>query len=134
MKYKQHFLEVIKFGFVGILNTLISLAVIYILMNLVGLDYRVSNISGYVAGLINSFFWNRNWTFKDKEGNPAKQAVNFIIVFLISYGIQFLALILLVDHFHIHENWAQPGAMIVYTGINYLLNKFITFRKNKTIA
>ena len=47
-------LQFIKFISVGILNTLVSLIVIYICMK-VGVNYKLSNLIGYIAGVINSF-------------------------------------------------------------------------------
>jgi putative flippase GtrA len=99
-------------------------------MHVVHLDYRISNVCGYIAGLINSFFWNRYWTFK--SGGPvAVEGFLFLAVFGVCYGLQFLALLLLVEKLHVSENLSQPLALVVYTGFNFLLNKLITFRKRK---
>jgi putative flippase GtrA len=130
---KKSLTQLIKFALVGVMNTLISLGIIYLLMNLFHMDYRVSNVIGYLAGLINSFIWNRNWTFKS-QGHPVKEITLFILVFGISYGLQFLFLNFLVQIIELNPNLAQPTAMIVYTLINFILNKTITFQnKEKTV-
>jgi putative flippase GtrA len=121
-------IQLIKFGLVGIMNTLITLAVIYVLMNLFGFDYRLSNLIGYILGLINSFIWNRNWTFKS-QGHPLKEIFLFIMAFALCYGIQYLFLLFLVEKLVIDPNIAQPASMIVYTITNFIINKTITFKQ-----
>lgn len=56
--------QFIRFGIVGIINTLITLIVIYFLQEILHVKYTISNFIGYIAGVVNSFFWNKLWVFK----------------------------------------------------------------------
>ncbi|MDR3142710.1 MAG: GtrA family protein, partial [Tannerellaceae bacterium] len=56
--------QVIKYGIVGISNTIVTAAVIWVMMKLSGCPAVLSNITGYIAGLLNSFILNKQWTFK----------------------------------------------------------------------
>ena len=85
---------------------------------------------GYTFGFINSFIWNKFWTFKSKNFQT-KEAVLFIFVFLISYAIQFILLLFLKEVIHIKVELAQILAMIFYTIINFLGNKYLTFKKKE---
>ncbi|GIX41674.1 MAG: polysaccharide biosynthesis protein GtrA [Leptospiraceae bacterium] len=119
--------QFVKFGIVGIINTIITLSIIFILSNYYDVHYIISNAIGYIAGFINSFIMNKFWTFKSK-GNVFKESIWFIIVFLISYGIQLIVLYYLHGILNYNENLSQILSMIVYTVVNFLLNKFLTFR------
>lgn len=61
--------QFIRFGIVGIINTLITLIVIYFLQEILHVKYTISNFIGYIAGVVNSFFWNKLWVFKKLNSN-----------------------------------------------------------------
>ena len=124
------FIQLIKFGIVGCINTGVSLAVFYTLYNWININEYISNLIAYIIGLINSFFWNKLWVFQKNGGRIIHEAIYFFVIFVFCYGIQFLCFRGLVEYAKIDANWAQIPAMIVYTIFNYILNKFITF-KNK---
>lgn len=119
--------QLIRFGIVGVINTIITISIIFILSNIYNVYYIISNGVGYIAGFINSFLMNKFWTFQSK-GNVLKESYWFIIVFFISYGIQLLILYYLHESLKINENLSQILSMIFYTLVNFILNKFLTFR------
>ena len=122
------FIQLIKFAIVGCINTGLSLAIFYILYNWIDINEYISNLIAYIAGLINSFFWNKLWVFRKNGGNIIREANYFFLIFVLCYGIQFVCFRTLVEYCKINANWAQIPAMIVYTISNYILNKFITFK------
>ncbi|HIY49734.1 MAG TPA: GtrA family protein [Candidatus Barnesiella excrementavium] len=129
-KYDKNTLwQLVRFGIVGVINTLITLIVIYILQELLHVKYTTANLAGYIAGIINSFFWSKLWVFKKLNSNFMREAVLFLVSFGICYGIQFVALLLLVEVLHMADTWAQLVSMVVYTLCNFALNKCITFKK-----
>ena len=123
------FIEAIKFSFVGVINTSITLLTIFILMKLFSVSYIISNIIGYAFGFINSFVMNKKWTFK-ANGPLFRETALFIIIFIICYILQLLFLILLTRYIGINTEYSQVLAMIIYTVFNFLGNKFITFKKS----
>jgi putative flippase GtrA len=123
---------------VGVLNTLVTLVVIYV-CNLLGVNQYVSNALGYICGVINSFLWNKSWVFKSK-GGYSKEAIKFLCGFGICYALQFLTLWLLNqtvlnDFKYEIYNYTITGygiatliGNVVYTLANYVYNRFITFK------
>ena len=73
--------QAIKYGVVGLSNTLITMIVIWVMMKLFGCREGLSNLTGYVAGILNSFIWNKQWTFKGSSTGWTKGAVRFTIAF-----------------------------------------------------
>jgi putative flippase GtrA len=53
----------VKFAVVGVANTVVGLAAIYLCKWLLGFNDALANITGYTVGLIISFLLNRGWTF-----------------------------------------------------------------------
>jgi len=91
-------------------------------------NYLVANISGYCIGIVNSYFWNKQFTFKSYKSN-FKEFPRFVLIFIISYLLNMLFVIAAVEYFFMNENMAYIIGMIIYTIINFLGNKFITFKK-----
>lgn len=120
--------QAIKYGVVGASNTVITAVVIWIMMKLLGCSDVVSNVVGYVAGVLNSFVWNKQWTFQSSAG-WMDSAIRFGIVFGICYLLQ-LALLMYVlnPYVPIDPYYNQLIAMLFYTVINFVMNKFYTFK------
>lgn len=128
VKYKDFFIQLFKYGIVGVINTIITAIVIFMLMNILGAPYTISNIAGYIAGVINGFILNYKWTFKTSTLPAYKQFIRFISVFLICFLIQFILVIIMVEYLSINENVAQLIGMVIYSVIGFLLNKYFTFK------
>lgn len=127
LDYKSIF-EFIKFCFVGVLNTIITLSIIFILMKIFRVNYIISNVIGYIAGLINSFIWNKLWTFNSK-GDFKRELVLFLIVYGIVYVMQLVFLIFIKEIIKVPVDIAQIIGMVFYTIVGFIGNKFITFNK-----
>lgn len=125
--------QLFKFAIVGVMNTLVTLVIIFISTRLFGIYYLVANVIGYIAGLINSFLWNRTWTFKSR-GDYKGEILRFLIVFGICYSLQFGLLIFVKEYCGVSEDISQLIGMVFYTGLNFILNKFFTFRRSKHVS
>jgi putative flippase GtrA len=101
----------------------------------------ISNFTGYIAGLVNSFIWNRLWTFK-YSGAWIASALRFLIVFGFCYIVQFAVVSYLnsgILSWHVHLSTFEVAddhlnfiaGMIVYNVMFFLLSKFVTFREQK---
>lgn len=120
--------QAVKYGVVGLSNTLITAVVIWIMMKLAGCSDVVSNITGYVAGVLNSFVWNKQWTFKSSMG-WTRSAIRFGIVFGVCYFMQLGVLLYLNKLLSIDSYYNQLLAMAFYTVINFVMNKYYTFKE-----
>ena len=125
--------QFVKFGFVGISNTLISLAVYYVGLA-VGLHYAAANAAGFILGTINAYFWNNRYVFKKTEGEVRSTGKSIVRVF-ISYGftlaLSTVLLALWVDGLHISDKIAPIINLLVTIPLNFVLNKFWAIRGEK---
>jgi putative flippase GtrA len=119
--------EMVRYGLVGIANTVICLSAIFLGLHVIGLPYTLANAVGYGLGLIASFLLNRRFTFRSSRRILSREPLLFLAVFGLSYAVQMGALVLLVELLHMDESLAQFPAMAVYTACGYIGNKFITF-------
>lgn len=121
--------KLIKFGFVGIINTIINLIIFNILIYF-GMNYIVANSIGFIVGMVNSYMWNNIWVFKAKSKSP-KTIIKFIIVNLIVLGINNLLLFILVKEFGLNKTVAQIMVLVITTLVNFLGNRFWTFKEKR---
>lgn len=126
----QSLLQLVKFGIVGISNTLTTAIIIWLMLRVFHFSDYFANITGYAVGLANSYFWNRRWTFASKS-KPARTIIKFIVVFAISYLFQLGNLYILLNYTSIDPYICQLLSIVVYSGINFLLNKYYTFNDEK---
>lgn len=131
---KREIGELIRFIIVGFINTLVGSGVMFLAFNLFRLDYWVSSALNYVIGSICSYLLNKYFTFKSNR-RSAKEIFSFIVNILICYIVAYgLARPLSRAVFsslaqNIQDNIALFTGMVVFTGLNYIGQKFFVFRK-----
>lgn len=134
-------IQLIKYGIVGVSNSLITLIVIYLCNEVIGMKLMLADVIGYIAGLINSFIWNKNWVFKSHNKRLHREALLFVVGFLVCFGLQFVTVLCLRDPMKALEltpagipsdTFGEYAAvcigMVVYTLANYAYNRFVTFK------
>ena len=123
-----------KFLLVGVVNTLVGTGIMFALYNLLHVSYWLSSAANYVCGGLVSYFLNRRFTFRDTE-KGWKPFLRFVlqvaICYLIAYGLaKPIMWRLLAEHSEkLRDNAAMLTGAVLYTGLNYLGQRFFTFRK-----
>lgn len=127
---KEEFVQLCKYGIVGVVNTLLTLGT-FVALRAIGVGLDLSNLLSFVAGMVCSFLLNKFWTFNAGKGRWGREALLFFcgagICWLVQWGAFRLILI------YMPEIVAQLGGMVVYTLANFFFNKLITFKSNNKI-
>ena len=118
--------EFAKFGLVGILNTLLSLAVYYLFLWL-GVYYQLANVIAWAVGVLNSFYWNSRYVFYFR-GKWLRALGKSYLVYGSTLIIVTLLLYILVEKFGISPTLAQPLTLTVSVPLNFVLHKFWAYR------
>ena len=121
--------QLLKFLVVGVLNTLVDIGLYLVLTRMLGLASVPSLAKGisYGAGALNSFYWNRTWTFKSRDG-AAGTLLRFVLTNLLA-----LAMNASVMHLSLHTvGMSEALALALATTITFLFNfassKILVFR------
>ena len=124
-KYKR----IIRFGCVGCLNTMFDFGIFCILNNLFGINYIISQIVSYSSGTVNSYFFNKFWTFNDTKTNKrtTKEIVQFIVVNAASLGVSLIGLSILMKDRSMNSFFAKIIAMVLAQVVNFLGYRFWVF-------
>lgn len=118
-----------KFGLVGCSNSAVTLIVYYICIWLLGAEfYLLGQTVGYIAAVINSFFWNSRYVFNDSQVNKTKAFVKMCLCNVVVYVMQMVLLYGLVDILSISEKLAPVMVIFITLPVNFILNKVFAFR------
>lgn len=121
--------QVAKFMTVGVLNTLIDAGTYFILtrgLGLMAVPVLAKSIA-YIVGMINSFFWNRNWTFKSQT-STGRAAFLFTLTHIVALGINAGVMALSINVLALPEIIGIALATISAFIWNFALNKLLVFR------
>lgn len=135
------FRETLSYAIVGVTSTLVSFALQFVFATVFLLDYLPSSILSFLLSSPISFFLNRKFTFKAGKLPLGKNILRFYIIvipcFLLSYFVLHPATALFFARLNLSwsEQYITYAELIVanciYIVINYLGQKFFTFKKDK---
>jgi putative flippase GtrA len=103
----KHF---IKYNLIGVINTLITLASVWVMHQLLDWNLELSNFLGFIFGAINSYLMNRIWNFKSR-GRKRTEVIRFIVVFAAAYALNLVALEATV--YLLGTAWCKPFAEFI---------------------
>ncbi len=129
-KYK----EIINYLIFGVLTTLISLATYYALTFTVlnadkALELQIANVVSWIVSVTFAYFTNRSFVFESKEKLSLKEAFSFymsrVSTLLLDMGLMYL----LVTVLSFNDKLVKIIVQVVVIVLNYVLSKFIVFKK-----
>lgn len=114
----------LRFAAVGVLNTVLSLSLIFSLKAFAGVGDVPANMAGYALGLSCSFLGNRRWTFA--YGGPLLPAIlRFLGVFAGAYLLNLGIVLTLIRHgfngYLAHAVGVPPYTISFYLGCRYFV-------------
>ena len=125
-----------KFILVGVANTLFGAAIMFLFYNVLHLSYWISSASNYIFGSILSYVLNRAFTFQNTE-HSRKTLPRFVLsislCYLLAYGVAkpLVRNLLTGTTQSLQENVAMLVGMCLFTGLNYIGQRFFVFRKRQ---
>lgn len=131
-----HKRQLLRFGAVGAINTLLDFGLLFILKGL-GLPKEVANITSTGIAFIFSFVANKNYTFKTAGTNVRREMTLFIIITLFGlWGLQtpiiYFATPLITSFIKSPDSAliiAKLLATVVSMTWNYLMYHYVVFKK-----
>ena len=119
----------IKFVSVGVSNTIISLAIYYLLKG-VGVYYLIATVVGYIISSITGYILNKLWVFKYKE-EKKKSVFRYYTLYLSALMLNLILMKLQVSVLGISDNIAPLFTLVVTTLYNYYFSKVWVFKSKK---
>ena len=139
---RSTFTEFIKFGLVGVSNTIVSYLLYAVTLQVLiklnifpAFDYIIANIVSFLLSVLWSFYWNNKYVFKLKDGEE-RSIWRALLKTYVSYGVTGIVLnnillFLWVDTLGIHKMVAPIINLVINIPINFFLNNLWAFSKKK---
>ncbi len=144
IRYKVVIMEVIHFGMVGVINTLMGWGIMPVLYNLILMNYWRSSGLSFFSGSVFSYHANAKLTFKVEEKDkwlPWRFALNIIVCYLIAFSVAKPFTARVLDAIGLSsggrisvvllENIAMICGMCIFIVMNFFGQKLFVFRKTK---
>lgn len=130
-KIRALFRQFVKFGIVGVTNTIISY-VIYAAMVYAGCHYLVASVTSFVISVAWSFYWNNRMVFTMAKGETRSLWRSLVKTYM-SYALTGLVLanvllFLEIDILGLNAYIAPIINLVITVPINFYLNKNWAFK------
>lgn len=124
--------QFIKFGIVGLSNTIISY-VVYVVLVYLKMHYILANIMGFLVSVLNAYYWNNKYVFKEQEGEQRVWWKTLGKTFMSYAGtglvLSNVLLVVWVDWLGISEIIAPIINLLITVPLNFIMNKYWAFRQ-----
>ena len=130
VKYK----ELLLYGVVGVMTTLINIAVFWLCSSVLGIHFAVANVIAWVLSVLFAFFANKIFVFESRSWRRAavlREAFTFFLSRAASLLVDEALMWLFIPVLGWEELPAKVVSNIVVIIINYFLGKFWVFNKKK---
>ncbi|HHY11314.1 MAG TPA: GtrA family protein [Firmicutes bacterium] len=120
-----------RFSMTGVTNTVVDFGVFFVLAHLVGVSVYVSQFIAYSTATVNSYFINRNWTFRQKGRFTGGEFARFVIVNTCSLGLSLLCLRFFYGYLHLPKMIAKAVTACFTLPVNYFGSRLWVFRGSR---
>ena len=117
-----------RFCAVGLSNTMIDFAIFFIFVH-IGFPVFVSQAVAFSAGMLNSFLWNRLWSFKVCHPVTMNEVLRFITINLLALATTYFLLILFIEGNQSSLYFSKILASVGGIFVTFIGSKLWVFKK-----
>jgi putative flippase GtrA len=125
LKLRSNWIQLAKFGVVGVGGYAINLVAYTLLL---GLGAHVAAAVSFIVAAVNNYWWNRHWTFAETKGHFGYQGIRFLAVSAVALAANQVWLVVFLDWFGWGKVISQALALALVVPLNFLGNKLWSFR------
>lgn len=150
--------QIIKFGLVGVSNTIVS-ETIYAILVFLKMHYLPASFIGFSLSVLNAYYWSNKYVFKEQVNAQKriwwKVLLKTYVAYVWGYLISAALLVFWIDIVHV-SRWMEPWGtrfvkagyerfdsqflgnllaavlnLIITVPMNYLINKYWAYKQRK---
>ena len=126
-KIYHKFDHLILYGVIGSFSSGLDFLIYTLLVQVVGLQYIISNCISVLGGITTSFILNRNYNFKVKDKTKLRFSI-FLTVGLCGLLFSNLVLYLCIGMMGIDKIISKLLSIVLVVFFQFLANKYVTFK------
>lgn len=116
-----------KFAIVGVANTLLDMGLFALLAHILGVNIYFSQFISYSAGVLNSYVFNRKWTFKSSERFFSPTLIRFLLLNVAMLLLSMVLLWLFADVMGLHKLIAKCVNVAITLAASFVINRLWVF-------
>lgn len=120
-------MQIIKFGLVGLMGTVIHYLTLILGVNFMALSVLVSSSFGFILGAFVNHHFNRQFTFS-AEKPYSKTLFHFMIVATMLFFLNLLSMYILIEEVYLQYLIAQVITSGLVFVIGFVINKLLVFK------
>lgn len=126
--------EIIMYLIFGVLTTVVSLAVYYLLVYTIlnpdnAFELQIANIISWIAGVAFAYVTNRSVVFQSNNKNKAKEATSFVLARVVTLVMDMIIMFVGVTLLHGNDKILKLISQVVVIVSNYIFSKLFVFKK-----
>lgn len=125
--YQKLFLQLVKFGIVGVTSASVNYIVVIALVEITRLTPLVANIFGYLIGFLVSFSGHKYWTFSS-HSTSASSLPKFLVVSAAGFLANENLFYLFLNYLYLDYKIALLLVLLIVPPFTFLFSKLWAFR------
>ena len=117
--------QLMKFGVVGVIASLIDFGILYVLTEYLGINYLVSSTISFLASVIFNYILSVKWVFVTAKTNKTKELLLFTILSAVGLVINNLLMWVFVEKAGVYYMLAKVIATVVVMLYNFISRKIL---------
>lgn len=128
----QTLTQLVRYSIVGLTSNGFGY-LLYLGLTYLGMGPKLAMSLLYCVGVLQTFVFNKKWSFRF-QGDATPALVRYAAIYAVGYGINFLALMLLVDQMGFPHQWVM-GVLVLFMAVFFFVaQKFWVFRQTSSPA
>ena len=115
--------QLFKFGIVGFMAFLIDYGILFLLTDIIGINYLISSTISFVISLIFNYVASIKFVFETGHKQTWKDMIIFVILSTIGLGINEVIMYLGVDKLNVNYMIVKIGATLIVMVYNFITRK-----------
>ena len=126
---KKLIIQLIKFGIVGAVATVIDLGVLMLLKEIIQLDVLIASAVSFSVSVIANYILSMLFVFRGSESGKAKEFIIFVALSIGGLLLNQLVMWLGAEVMAIHYLWVKVFAMLFVPVYNFVTRKIFLEKK-----
>ena len=118
-------IQLTRYAIIGLASNVFGY-LLYLTFTFGGIGYKAAMTLVYVVGVIQTFFFNRKWSFRH-DGAVSGSFVRYVAVYALGYLLNLGLLTIGVDHLELPHQAVQAVAIFVVATTIFVMNRYWVF-------
>lgn len=126
---KKLIIQLIKFGIVGVIATLIDLAVLMVLKEILYIDVLVASAAAFLVSVIANYILSMLFVFKSGKNSKVKEFVIFVVLSIGGLLLNQFIMWIGTEIMTIYYLWVKVFALVFVPIYNFITRKIFLEKK-----